>query len=951
LAQACLSLVDVFLVHSSVHVPFGRYQGAGKLGGWRQLMERMVRHAIVALVIGMSLSVVQSCSPKADIYRLVLGSDEEKFIVDGPPQIALFDDEALPRSCKRWAGNLTCCQDLFFHHVGQESDAEANRFEAVRDAYEHMIPDVIEPAFMTTYSRGEESLAGAISAVKVSLEDGRVAESLLGYIDTCEDQLRLHFVATTCELCDPYLPPKLTQDKFLQVGEEVCDRLWEACREAPAVLQRAAALLSQAAEKLQATVDAGAKGREVLRAQRWMLAAARQVSNTAHRISWYDDREDFCGEVGNEGYGYRREAWGNLDRMHPGTAPPPASSVPSTPSAQLSQGAGGTNHCIHGKVYEGSCVCEHCWRGEQCDMPALPGPFKEQPLNPLVAEDSIRGHQSLELIGCSMPKDLDSQLARIKLLLGQSHRSSEAEAGEDFCAVPGGSEGVFKGLSLQVPVEASELRLEWLVRVPFGSEGSYTVCYCFGPHCDSHLGSWWTTGHLKIVRTQAEKRSLMMVSEKEFEKAVAANLPSLPAIQTSSERACDEQWTEEDMASITYMQINGMTVFKCREGFIDLGSPQALRCVHGLWYAEEVGEEKESGEGAEALVKGRDVRRSSHWDGQLPRCRWARNDCNVSHDSLKDGSMTVRDGTIMYTCDEGMTMAISGSLGPLREGEQVRRKQDGRIGEIVDAGRLHGGAYHVRFHLGAHRSARDEGEVLNLNGTELEFLPKDRSFTRFCKGDGTWGPVATPRCLQSQELVAAATANAAASMLETEKNVVLPAQPLGRPITTEEGEASPPLQPGTASSEDQPPMLLELAAETAVDSRSMAGAEGAGRQSSGIAGSGRSHLFGDIHDSDTAPQFRIHKWPVRFTKDSGVNVFEVDRCWTGQVDCEGAAEDGIPADTAASPRHRPTISSDASFVGPMRIAAVGLAGVLLLVGASCACTSEKLCCARCLKRQ
>lgn len=918
------------------------------------------RSALAALLVvragaaSRELEDSKTCSPQHDIFKVVLGEFEGDYIYDGDPEVSLKTEnqyEHLPRGCRKWAGQKTCCKDKLWEMVEFEWVEEAEQIHAIRDVYTHLVPDVITPAVEELASHSQEDLAQQLAEVAVMVEEGRVGEAIAAYIDGCEDPIRLHFAATTCELCNPAIAPTLLEGKYMEVDANACKALWSPCSKSVYIIEAVGAKLTGAAVKLKAVVDAGVKSEKVAFAHTWVDGAAHQVLLAAKRIGFYKEEMEFCKRLQDKGYMYDPKDWGDLDLLHPGLAKKAYKEEEAEKREEAVLVSRATvesrdTQCVHGWLRGSDCFCQPCWEGLYCEIPAKPGPMRAQPFSPLVADNVMGSQQPLPVIGCLMPMDLTAQLARIKLLqvkhTGHNGRTPLLKNEADPCPHRDPAEGSFRELPLQVPVSASETRLEYLVQAPQGSEGLYAVCFCFGAECLNDTPSWWRIGHIKVVRTDNQA-----VEEGHVELAISEKDPNALHPDTGPAE-CDAQWKSLPMPSTAFTWAGKDAVtFECRPGYSDRVGPLALKCRSGKWYAIM---EAQEGNAPNVTVA---------WDRQLPRCRWGHRDCASPREDGRlpgGGAVQVEDGVATYTCPFSSTMVVDAANMKLKAGDRVASKATFIAGEIVRpaSNSSNNSLYEVLWKV----QRLDEQDMAStVNAHELWLVLKDGVFMSYCQPDKSWAPVVGVVTCKGQKgartIVAAGMAGGATgvapgatgagrgpcggtfgipevrrgeafSLIET----LLP-QPLGfRPETAsllELGKAEQPepwpleLGPANAS-------LLELGGQSATEAaepgpamRELAGAGASMLELGGQAGlpasrlpssmarpvssAGTTRMVGrhalsssSLMDGGGGPPLHIRKWPVRFTKDPAKS-FMVDRCWTTR---ECSAPGVVPPDMAAA---------------------------------------------------
>mmetsp|Transcript_100399 Transcript_100399/g.199221 ORF Transcript_100399/g.199221 Transcript_100399/m.199221 type:complete len:978 (+) Transcript_100399:109-3042(+) len=897
------------------------------------------------------------CSSKVDIFHIVLQTTEEKLLQDGPPNKNELGIP-LPRSCERWKEVPNCCKDNFFQRVGSLWSNQESRLAAIRDAYENFVLDFLTPALQVLIG---ESTEARMRAVIEFLEKSNATEDVVAYIDHCEDKIRLHFAATTCELCDPNISTKLVEGKVMRVDEGAAQELWGGCEKQPAALEHASTILKQAADRMLSIENDDKLGdedddvpahTEVVRARRFLTGAANAVGFSSNHIEFYSDKDQFLKELSEEGYVYQAKNWGWVDMMHPGVAqrsrskpspqktetrnnkkspvkrsPQKIGKLPKVTNVESSNTLAGP--CVHGRPHESGCVCNPCWRGEGCEVRAKAGPVQEQPYAPLIAEDSAASPQSLVVVGCQMPQDISSQLARVRLVQVASAGSALNEVedlSKDPCAsTPLSQESLFQDLPLQIPVAATDKRLEYMVQVPQDSEGLYAVCFCQNADCHRDTSDWKNTGFVNVVRSQVQQQEDVLAKEGVLERGSEEVLEEGPELQPAQD--CDSQWTHLIDESMTLARVADKVAFACKEGFTDLSGPREVMCWDGEWYVEPEDISEEAFENS-----------SEHhrWNLQLPRCRWKYRNCTAPEvgSSVQEGTLELQDGIGTYTCDQGALLLLDANITNLTVFDRVRKKMEGQLGEVIDV-HNHSRSYRVQWDAandvqgGTNHSPTKEDQV---PASQLELVTEEDTLKIYCQADGSWAPRVSVRCHKPAERDLAPV-TVASPCLGT---FSLPESSGGSLVECKQS-AGIRHSPRLAS-------LVEVGA-AAASAETRKPATRAARQASLAAAAVWRHaaVAGMAEEDAASAQLQLHRWPVTFTKEKH-GIFEIERCWMSWKCMQGGE---APPDTAAAASAR--LAASASQPGDVHswrsvLAAIFL--VALLVVCAC-CLNGSFTCWRC----
>jgi len=882
------------------------------------------------------------CSSEVEVFHIVLQTSEDKLLRDGPPA-APTENIDFPRACKRWEGVPNCCKDDFFQLIGELWNIQAGRLAAIRDAYSHLVLDLLTPALR---SQAGKFLEARVRLLITFIEESKVLQDIVDYIDGCEDQIRLHFAATTCELCDVNVSSKLLEGKIMRVDVDAAEKLWTGCEKQPRILHHVSEILSQSAEQMQSIENDDKLDDEieleVVRARRFLAGASLAVHLTSDRIKFYRNKETFLKELGKEGYVYNSQNWGLVEMMHPGLAvksgkklqrprtqtqnneklPDLPRQKQSLPKATNVETATSSNTlagpCVHGRPQVSGCLCNPCWRGERCEVRAKPGPVQGQAYAPLVAEDSAASPQSLVVVGCQMPQDASSQLARVRLLQVAT-AGSAANQVEGLSEEPCGSTtlsqaSIFQDMPLQIPVAATDKRLEYMVQVPQDSEGLYAVCLCFGTECHRDTLGWRNTGFVAVVRSRAQQNEDVLAQEGVLERGSQGVLDEGQQLQPAQD--CDSQWMHSLDESTTLVRISDKVAFACKAGFTDLSGPREVVCLDGEWYVEPEDISEDAFESQVSLERHR-------WNLQLPRCRWKYRNCTKPEvgSSVQEGALELQDGIGTYTCDQGALLLLDANVTHIVVGDRVRNKTEGRLGRVAEVHK-HSRSYRLLWDAANGVQAGTNSSPIELDWVPagaLELVREEDTLKIYCQANGSWAPHVSVRCHKPTE-PDLAPVTAASPCLGTFS------------IPRGSGESLVECQQ-SAGVHHSPRLksLVELGATAASAETHIPATRAGWRVALAAAAVWRqAAVAGMAQEGASSSSLKLHRWPVAFTKENH-GIFEIERCWMSWECTQGGEP---PLDTAAAAGAR--LAALASQPGDMHtwhsiLAASFLVAVLVAV--------------------
>lgn len=226
----------------------------------------------------------------------------------------------------------------------------------------------------------------------------------------------------------------------------------------------------------------------------------------------------------------------------------------------------------HGQPAGTVCVCDPCWGGECCDQEAAPGPYVNQPFQPLMAQNVLGSVQTLTVGGCQLSYgSADYQFARIKL-----HPKKDEVDDSDVCKLRLTGDAPFRTLMEHVPVSVQESHYAYLIDIPIGYAGAYEVCYCFGLECQHRTDMWNRIGTVHIAET-AEEQADMIKGMRSPEKL-------LSLVDLEAQQHCRTDWQLGYDYNIEFDNSSAdMVRFRCKEGFEHLEGVHEMLCHLGKW--------------------------------------------------------------------------------------------------------------------------------------------------------------------------------------------------------------------------------------------------------------------------------------------------------------------------------------------------------------------------------
>lgn len=836
--------------------------------------------------------------PHVPVFHMVLKTDETKFFKDGhaTPTGQPMRELTKLRSCARLE-DKSCCTDDYFKQVDQIFARETMRLALVRDVYSYLVSDSIQPAIAALLTAGNNELADRAKAQREILEAPDAAHSIVNYIDGCEEVIQKYFSAALCALCDPQLDRKLTEDRYLVISDKACDIVHKPCANMPAKLQNAAQKFEQAGKEFAAIdqeLPSDRKLSEVTRASTELSNLATLVEITSTRIDYYKDENAFCKKLNEEGYVYRPQAWGNVDLMHPSSSrflerlksrvqirtlldrmraqkqdeDGRFSNEDSLGSPEplrvggIKYGVKEPTRCVNGALIDGvsgkECKCEDCWSGNTCEVKVRVKPFLKQPFTPLTAKEQLIP-QSILVGGCEMPTEIDSHFAHIKIVdpspMTLDESAKLARAGldtKDLCVVRKGAPP-FREVIYQVPVTVKRDALEYLVHVRHSETGeqplpAYVVCFCFGPECFEDPPSWYTIGMIDVVPGGRMEKEDSLINE-------GHGYGGPP--HYANERPCGQQWLPAmDGHGIKLAPgiDRSLMTFECMdENFGDMAGPRWIRCIDGEWFCDDANINPEQSE------------LRTHWDGQLPTCRWKWDNCPEPATKLDGGFVTIENGLARYVCQPSRIMYV-------------------------------------------------EGKVWQA-----------ATYVRWCRPTGSWLPAEEPKCVRDTTPQVMPSTRKEAGLLHTPKDgkseamtalsfleVSAEAQTTRHhgqhQRTSATGQSSK--QGSTSTARAAARAALQDGVRTKITSAEITGAGPpetiAAQQGFAIGGVTAapvnvltSEIDGGAGTERSDGHLKLHPWKTRFEKTQDAeHSLMIDKCWI-TLDCSGGQ---VPDDAAASPR-------------------------------------------------
>jgi len=660
------------------------------------------------------------CHPELPIFHMVMKFNEVDFIRTGPPQPSAGPITNL-KGCEKWTDG-SCCTDDFFDQVKEIWNAEAKRFIAVRDYYQRLVEDRIQPAIAMLDERNEAEVAQKVTDLRRRLEESEAAEEISKYIEACEDQIRIFFSTTLCELCDPELTDKVRQQRTLAVRREGCQALHAQCKDMPDRLKAASETFRETGIQMEELTSGVSRGLDaVLDAVTSLKSASIVTAKVAERIDFYRNEEQMCDHLQEEGFAYRPGVWANLDQLHPGSlqlqegeanfdeqamagvgtqatawgekdfgtgwmngAKPPRFQTRYGVKPPQSCERGGTLKKMPGGSFE--CECLPCFTGNRCEVKIEARALSKQRFRPLISSKDAQP-QSIIVAGCNMPTDLQSQMAHIKFVPGHRLTPKEKSAllkvgltADDVCLVRPSAPG-FESLLTQIPVAAMSEYSEWQIHVQQirqdkSSVKHFAVCFCYGPECfeevqmlDEKPGE---NDPLVIHRKYKEKDALswytaghiavhytdLASSSETSYTGLNSNWYSIRNMQP--ERSCGEQW-----AYGNYLQTHGVVAEKRERNMVRFSCDKNFIDMQGPHWLKCVDgiwfEEPDEldKEYTETLTR---------WNLELPYCRWKFSSCDkrkLGNLKLDNGAINVANGVARYACNADFQLVVGADAKPV----------------------------------------------------------------------------------------------------------------------------------------------------------------------------------------------------------------------------------------------------------------------------------------------
>lgn len=286
-----------------------------------------VLRALVALwaciVLSARLVLAELCQRDAGVYQKILQKQRLDFIRDGEPaksEVLLDPAYAkLGEACATWKSSASCCQDNFFQAAQKVWNRQLRSFAGVVDAYKGLETEYFEPAYLAMMATdGRQPDDKPANEGKQAKKEIKAAAAIVkNFIEGCEDQIRRFFTVTECQLCDPTFASKTVEDVPAYNSQNV-RVLYEACKNVPDDLKRAAKMLLDASCRLKILSGSSHQAKDLLtRAADRVARAAEVVELASRHTGIYAEEDVFMKKFKEAGHVYKPVTWGRIDSLHP----------------------------------------------------------------------------------------------------------------------------------------------------------------------------------------------------------------------------------------------------------------------------------------------------------------------------------------------------------------------------------------------------------------------------------------------------------------------------------------------------------------------------------------------------------------------------------------------------------------------------------------------------------
>eukprot|EP00434_Breviolum_minutum_P025426 symbB.v1.2.022465.t1/scaffold1995.1/size93224/3 len=442
--------------------------------------------------IKLSTTSKPMCSSEVPLLRQVFLKQRSQYFRDGEPYHGfenMFNRNnaklLVPNGCEQWKSEDHCCSPGFFEGLSEAATSIQSDFAFVKYQYENFEQEVVNKAEeKATTEETKKRLEKAAKLAQPGLD------SVLDFIQKCEDPLRRFFSFTACTLCTPGLDESVTEGQTLHWSAENCTTLKQDCESMPSRLKDAGRAFLKARDVLKIDKSEDSQEQWYNHATTWLDRAGKLALVRSKKVKFYATT-DFCKLVEKEGYVYKPEKWGDVLMLHISSLATDEEKQNFLPKNQLhtyfaevdqlselkkeaeeveaelegeeageeggSEGGvdtagllevdaeemtdakdeeGLTLNCVNGEHRGSHCACQECYSGVECNKPMPQGPYRRQEFEPLVVQATAGAQQSLAVKGCRMHHDLRHQLARITLIPGHHELEHADQSRQDeLCRV------------------------------------------------------------------------------------------------------------------------------------------------------------------------------------------------------------------------------------------------------------------------------------------------------------------------------------------------------------------------------------------------------------------------------------------------------------------------------------------------------------------------------------